>query len=469
MSVPLRTRTVYLSSDNIDYFKESNRSTIYLRDPIVPEDGHTLAYGLSSIGFNATSMNISDRLGNNSLTIRLEFDGILDDYTMIPNPGWDTTSDGSVAKWLFPLNGGDVHANPVDHEIIVPDGQYTFEELLDYLSNESNDGGVNYIVPSGYYVDAQLAKSEPSNILPVTFKWNITKSGFTINLVSLDTHVRSIYDDGTLLPLGDYKLTDIQPILKSVVIMPTSDKPKLYNTLFTNYNTNYPDTPISVPHNLYATGMNPPLGIRFTFPSDIIREEGDTSVITPMKFDLIDLQITEIGNESIYDTANFRFPDKTFNTHKYTAYYQATLDPIYVDVNISLSNYSIDEEGYKNILTRLFTFGVKEGNNSLFRAWSNPKMTTLDGESHISSIDIDFKPQDGKWDIFNLEFSLELIVCEYLIEPIVPIDNVNLNPTDPISSTSDEVGNHRPSPLTANHFSPYVSSRLHLNKKTRFM
>ena len=67
-------KTLYISSENVDYYQSSSRVTINLQNSIVPDEGFIMMYALKSIGFNSTVMNISEAQRNNRLIFRLRYD-----------------------------------------------------------------------------------------------------------------------------------------------------------------------------------------------------------------------------------------------------------------------------------------------------------------------------------------------------------------------------------------------------------
>jgi hypothetical protein len=464
----VRPRTIYLSSENIDYFRSSDRNSVYLTDTLVPDEGYSLAYGISSIGFNATAMNISEKLGNNRLSFYLEYDSSAITHEMVKNP---TYNPGLDPEWIFTPTVSN-QFKPITVDIIIPDGHYTFEQLLLYLSGRDPLGHPSFLIPSGYCYNLQKNQKSLENIVSLIFSWKMTTAGYQIDLLVTDVAIKGIYDDGTPGTIDFYQLEQIQPRLVSVTIIPTTRKPRLFEILFTNYNTSYENIPISTPPHIRAEGFNPPRGICFSIKTDISPASlvNGNEIYPLIWLDVTDIDIKEIGNERIYDTSAGIFPDKTYNFGNYKAYYQPTLDPVYVDVNISLPNVSMDEKGTKNILTRIFTLGSKEGNTSYFRAWSNPKMTLLTGLSSVSNITIDLQSQDDRWDFFNLEYSIELLVVEVEdVKDETSLNQISLPPTDAISSTSDAVGNSSYRPLPTTHFTPYRSANLQINKRTKFM
>ena len=83
-----------------------------------------------------------------------------------------------------------------------------------------------------------------------------------------------------------------------------------------------------------------------------------------------------------------------------------------MDILSSLENSNLTKDGYaRNLLTRQFVIGASDGTNSYYQAWDQPIYYVIDA-SHLSSISLSFSSQGNKWNFFNLEFALELIVFE---------------------------------------------------------
>jgi hypothetical protein len=189
------------------------------------------------------------------------------------------------------------------------------------------------------------------------------------------------------------------------------------------------------------------------------------------------VKITELGNEKTYDIPNNVFPDqRKLNTHIYSAYYLPSLDPTYVDVEISLPNHSMDGRSQRNILTRIFAIDAIAGANAYYRFWENPKKTSLDSIVGFSSITLEFKSHGNKWDFFNLEFSVELEISQARLitddEDVDPAAEAlrSLPPTDVIDDAVKEVGERQLQPFHPDHFSHHAHRQhgsLHISKKSR--
>lgn len=467
--VQYRPRSVLLSSSNIGWYTSSETVTVYLGEPVSSEDGFDLAYGIRSLGFHNTSMNISHRLKNNSLTIRVYYDNSNVQYKLTPI---DPSNHDLGYRYRTPLTTAEKENLPnyIDHEVSIPDGHYTFTELLSELKNLLG-------VPSGLYVNVTNSHLDTENIIHLSFQFTETVSGFTMTAYTF--YPAPTLVNYTWLPTGItdppaevLPINQICPLPVGYAILP-SDESSLFNLLFTNRNTDYPDVPISSPPWKRATGLNPPNGIYFgLFIIDDIVNPPGADLLTPTKTVaqpvIADGHIKELGNENIYDTKAGIYPDKIWDHEVYKAYYKARLDPVYLEIEISLPNPSIDERGHGNTLSRLFTLGTDVGNSSLSQYWDTPKMVVLDGFTQFSSIQLNFKAEDDKWDFFNLEFTIELYVCEYLIEDNedTNVRDVTMPPSDVITDTSINVGGSSIRPLPASHF-PYRNSAIHNVHKRR--
>lgn len=463
-----RKRSIFIASNTIPWFTSSTTVNNYLGATVMAEEGFDLAYGIRSIGFNSTAMNISERLQNNRLIFRCTYDN--SDVLMIHDPTLDYGIDNSTYN-LRPITNDEHAALPLfkDYEIVIPDAHYTFSQLLAVLTTSRANPLIT--IPSGYYAEYQTNHKIMDNIREIPFRWTESPGGFQITISDPDSV-------GIVIPYTKPDLTtdyldfkDVYPILTSVTILPHSND-KLFNLLFTNYNTSDPNTPISQPPHKSGRGSNPPAGIFFQIQTP-------TSIINPVVGGPIDEQsqpfaffghITELGNEHLYDTPNGVYPNE-YASNYYVAYYKPNLDPNYLDIEISLPNPSIDDRGHSNKLTRLFTLGANNGNTSLFQYWDSPKMNIMDGVPSFTNIQLKFSSEEDKWDFFNLEFSIELIVCEYMIESVQdqsPQVDLNIPDSDPITDAAMTAGGGSVlTPFPSSHFS-YRTGTLHPHFHKRF-
>lgn len=464
-----RKRSIFISSTTIPWFSSSTTVNNYLGATVSAEEGFDLAYGIRSIGFNSTAMNISERLKNNRLIFRCTYDNSTVMY--IHDPTLDTTL--SARYNLRPITNDERDALPnyIDNEIVIPDGHYTFSQLLAVLTTSRANALIT--IPSGYYLEYQDSHKLMDNIREIPFRWTESPGGFQITIGDPDSvNTVIVYKD--INDLDAYaEFGEVYPILSSVTILPSPRADKLFNLLFTNYNSSDPNTPISQPPHQNRRGLNPPNGIQFflstlssvLYPTTpILQRIGDTA--QPFVFTGY---ITEIGNENLYDAPNDVFPNEYVSNY-YVAYYKPNLDPNYLDIDISLPNPSIDERGHSNKLTRLFTLGANNGNTSLFQYWDSPKMNVMDGIPSFTNIRLDFSSEDDKWDFFNLEFSIELVVCEYMIESAQdesPKVDLNIPASDPITDAAMAAGGTVLTPFPSSHFS-YRTGTLHPHFHKRF-
>lgn len=450
-----RKRTLYISSENVDYFRSSERVTINLNQTMQPQDGYILTYALKSIGFDSTAMNISERQKNNKISFLLEYDD--SDVLYVATKA---TPDGPIDAVTTVANSA---VKPLSKEtvtIIVPDGHYTFTQLLEFLSTTLN---YTICIPSGYYYDYEKNIEDYDNIVNVRMEWIETRSGFLIAIDPFFIDVGKTFVREYVSPLGiTFPISELFSKLSSVSVVPTLGAPNLFNLLFTNYNTEYEDTPISIRPDSLKKGLNPHQGVKFSFTIDNLNSF----------YDLTNIVTTELGNEHIYDltkTPRLYPTQEKINYHRYQAFYKPTLDPSYIDIVISLPNSALDERGHRNILSRLFTLGSKSGGSSFFQMWENPKVTVLRGLSGFSSITLNIESQENKWNFFNLEFSIELEISEIKEEDPEDVhDMVDLNipVTDSIADAAAKAGPRHPQPLSSSHFS-YRKGGIHTHKRTR--
>lgn len=400
------TRTLYISSEDVDWYQSSDVVTVNIPQSIVPDDGYMLAYALKSLGLNTSVMNISHTLRNNRMTVRLGLD--ISEIQYYPDRDDDFSLSALDKKeWEIPerypmipsrvtkINEGQLE---VDYPIIVPDGLYSLTDLFSYLSGSTDH---DFHIPFPYYYNFSNSTAPDldlfTNIFRAKFQFQLTPSGFKIGLVN--SRSTSPQNSFTITDTN-YTRAQLFPKVLSVTLMPDRHAPLLFNTLFTNYNSSNAREPISARAFEGRTGMNPPLGIQFKL------SKGGY------------VQISELGNLLHYMIPAGTYPTgEKVNRNAYIAYNRPLLDPLYVDINISLPNHSIDGRGETNRLARIFTLGnLDSTSKSYFRQWDNPKITTMDSVSGFHSVTVQFTSEGGKWDFFNLEFAIELEIYQVLIE-----------------------------------------------------
>lgn len=472
-----RTKTLYISSESVDYFTSSNRVNISLNEILSPSDGFNLVYCVRSVGFNSTVYNISEEQGNNRINFEITYDNTELTAKVVQGPQYpEYSQDGkfynfSIIKYDDGPNPRPLDTTTVIHHLIIPDGLYTLSQLFAYLSTASDGTATNnstWTLPSGYLYDAREKHNLESNIVPIGIQWDETPFGFTILFRRGDQEIKDSYRNDDDYPGEIFTTYKVFSRITSFSIIPAPLKPLLFNTLFTNYGTSRRSTPISIPTSNYnlTEGLNPHLGVKFVLNfMDGLSDE--SRGLNPMN---LTASIVEIGNERLYDIPNGHFPtNPKINFGVYTAYYKPILNPIYTDISISLPNYAMDEKGHKNILSRIFNMGVGDGNTSLYRQFENPKMVSLAGMDAFGAIVIEFTSQSNKWNFFNLEFSIELEISEVKEEhEDDETQNVNIAPSDPISDTAAEAGISSRRPLPASHFA-YHSRGVQIHKRTRHL
>jgi len=481
MSYKERTRTIHISSETVDYYSSSDTTTVNYSKSITPLDDYDLVYAVRSVGLNSSAFNISEIQKNNKLTITIEYD---DSETTayiscppIPANGEYPQRNTEYEIYEFTtypnLKNTLVYHGSIDVDIIVPDGLYTFSQLLDQLSTSNSSIG-NYIIPSGYVMDGRRRDVDVDNMRGIQLRWLETTYGFIIEYVPDSTELINLYTTPTIGGgATPFTVPELYPKIKSITIKPNSRDPLLYNLLFTNYNSSSQNTPISTPSVDPAKGINPPTSIQFLFDGTrpVTKDPESDTFIESTPLNIIPY-LKEIGNETNYDIGNEKYPTKDqFNYRKYVAYSKPILHPSYVDIEINLPNDTMDEQGEKSILSRIFTLGANTGTNSLFRAWENPKETVLSGYQGFSTIQIKFSSQNNLWNFFNLEFNIELEVWEVKRENETndQLINFNLPKDDQISEATRNAGLSGTPPIHPGYFTHQPRGIQIQKKRSRFV
>ena len=159
-----RTNTLYISSENVDYFTSSNRVTIPLAENLSPADGYNLVYCVKSVGFNSTVYNISEEQGNNRLTFAVDYDVTAWQAALVQGSSQPLQADGHRYNIYKTADYPGQYPTPpttVTHELIVPDGLYTLSQLFAFLST-SSDGSVSERGKHGVYI--QVVSREHVNL-----------------------------------------------------------------------------------------------------------------------------------------------------------------------------------------------------------------------------------------------------------------------------------------------------------------
>jgi hypothetical protein len=200
--------TLYISSDDIDFFQSSSRITMPLSQTLFPDEGYVLQYGLRSIGFNAAAFNITEQQKNNRLLFAMTYDT----SEVLAHPGpivhpdptitgstkhkrhhhhhkTHTHTDGNFRrirlqdpeKWKSPDSEIWKRINSPYHEMevdgdrvtvyidfVIPDGYYTIEKLFQYLNGRNHNDS---IIPTCYFKDYIEDIQAEENLIPLHMDW----------------------------------------------------------------------------------------------------------------------------------------------------------------------------------------------------------------------------------------------------------------------------------------------------------
>ena len=390
-SAMIRPKLIFLSTEDVRPYDDASKVIVPLRDQVIAEDGFQLVYGLRSFGYNTNVMNISGAQKNNSLQFVVK--------TLSATKQWSAGTGNFLPKTET--------ENVNTYQIKLSDANYA---TVDILFNAINYE-IEKIIPSGWYYDARQPES-PNSMLPLRLKFLIRNQNIMIiTLEQMNLNVIAAYSDDTIAYETADKIIEIR-------IEPDPDYPALYELLFTNVKSSIPNKPISLPSYSNKQGLNPPDAISFTIDINTYYQrefdENEVDIVIDAWSNIV-YNVKEIGNEDLYDTENNIFPIENYYQNQnlpYTSYQLPDIHPIYMDILSSLENSNLTKDGYaRNLLTRQFVIGSSDGTNSYYQAWDQPIYYVIDA-SHLSSISLSFSSQGNKWNFFNLEFALELIVFE---------------------------------------------------------
>jgi hypothetical protein len=399
----IRPRLLYVSTEDVRPYEDAQQVTISLRDQITAEDGFKLVYGVRSFGFDTNVMNISVKQNNYQLDFECSYKNANEEYQngiVVTVPG-----DNFTTK-IFTIQLSDGNYTTVDN---------LFEEINFQISN---------VVESGWLRDITKDKNFPTNVIPFTLQFLKTKNNqFTIDINNVIIDTLESYTFGGVT----YPAYDFANPLASITIQPTPGSPGLFNLLFTNKESSIPNKPVCLPSFSLQTGKNPPDGIEFLIDLATYRTYGQD--VTTLGQDVINVAETiiyylkEKGNEDLINTFEGIYPIDNYldlANLPYISYQLPDIFPIYLDVKSTLENNNLTKEGLaKNLLLRQFIIGGSDGNNSFLQTWDTPIYHILDSRS-ITSLELKFESEGDKWNFFNLQFALELIVFEVEDEVAVP-------------------------------------------------
>lgn len=484
--IPENVRTLYISSESIDFYNSSDTVTVSLDQTIIAEEGYVLQYCTRTIALNSSSFNICQELQNNRIRYVIKKDvsavtAVIKSPIDVPIPdghgGYQNYDIYPAVSNAQLVNKYKQENEEVIVDIVIPDGLYTVDQLFSFLN--TNTQTPSQIIPSGYYGDARIQQNNIFNNMGIRMEWVQTNYGFTITYIEDRTTTIPRYEtyDGT--NHVSYDLNQLFPKLTSISIVPHPDYPKLFNQIFTNYNSSYKNTPISTPPYLSKSGLNPPEGILFKFTNvteatTVPPDPNPDNISDPAPL-FLGTEITEIGNQRIYDVSNGIFPtEDKINYCRYVAYFTPIMNPVYIEVIISLPNNSSSEKGPDNILCRIPTQGASQGFQSqISRVWENPKQNILYYDGGFSTITVKFKSQSDLWNFFNLEFSLEIEFSE-IPDPrdkdnLTPLVDLNLPTSDPVADTVNAagIGGKQIQPFHPSHFAHQPRGIQFLGKRYR--
>lgn len=441
----IRPREIFISSDYIAEHDSASQIKLNFQENIVTSEGFHFAFGLSSIGFNTTVFNISEHQSNNKLIYSVsyypplyipdQYDNETGEYTYIKNPEvWSFNDDGEDE---YLLNSNTLITE--DYTVTIPDGYYN---SLDDLFTVLNDELCVYI-SSKYKCDINKTEIKyPSyfvkNDINITLYFSSLSNGYRI-WPYMGKNINSVYQTNqtfknyyvdALEPSKGYPGYYVNNILSNIKIKPYPDN-ILYNILFTNINSTK-NTPPQAPSFLLDTGLvNPPTSIVFEIqcyfglesidPNDP-KVEGETTDIEkeisePSEY----IEFIAYGepnsnlNQRISNLSDSVIPSK-YRNYPYVSYFKPRLNPYFIDIETDLPTNNITETGTnRNILKRQFIPANSSGITDFYQEFSNPIWYTTANHS-LNSIHFHFVSESNKWNFFNLQFTIGLILFEYPIE-----------------------------------------------------
>lgn len=441
--------TIYISSEEIDWWTSSSRASVNLNQSMSPADGHVLAYALKSLGMNGSAHNISEIQQNNKLTVYVEYDvsNVLYYLKRVPNTAANESPDPADEQvkignqWLLQakddakgvhywgkkenwpekpihITSPDENTLVLRYDIIIPDGMYSLSTLFSFLSGQDSNSFRIFLAEHVDLFDPRRLDNH-QNIQYANLNFGSPQSwgySITLELPGLDSYVMEYYQTkyqeqlakdllsgGT--PPTSFQRSQCFPQLRSVTLSPHHQSRLLYDLLFTNYNSDDSRVMVSSLSMERRNGMNPPRNIRFLVEEHLP--------------DQLEVFVQEGGNEHYFDVYDRKYPTNHTHVNRsfFPVYSRPLLDPLYVEVDINLPNHSFDGRSQRNTLARMFMLGdYDKSATSYFRTWENPKITKLDGIGGFTTITIEFVSESNKWEFFNLEFNLEI---EFYNIPIV--------------------------------------------------
>lgn len=403
-STMIRPRLLYLSTSDVQDYADASSVEIPLRDQIFAQDGFKLVYGVRSFGYNSSVMNISARQKNNQISIKVKYQAAAYIY------------DPEDQLWLE----NTTNTVTTEHIVTLPDGNY---DTLDELFSSLNEW-ILKIVDSGFRYDRTKSDFSRNNVIGLPLTFSNHGNYFTIDYGSPAGIVSRANYPNTI---DEYLwASEVNNLPIEISLLPAPDNYGLWEILFKNVSSSNSNKPVCLPSFSIESGVNPPNEIKFVIDVASYSTWGflgtDGENFDGLQVDMIEnleYGVIEFPNESLLNTTNtdnIIYPVKDALVKRnipYTAYHSPVISPIYVDILSNLDNYNMTTSGLsKNLLVRQFVLGGVNGANSFFQSWDTPIYNILDSQRSISSVKIDFKSEQDKWNFFNLEFSLELIIFE---------------------------------------------------------
>jgi hypothetical protein len=408
----IRPRSVYLTSESVPDDADTSSALYQLSEPIMAEDGHDLVIGVRGFGFNASATNISRKQNNNILSIKIE--GLSPAYLPVLNPDSDIVDFIPDTRQPFERK----------YDIVLPDGLYTVEELFSMLSNTDN-----YRIPSGYLYDVTYEGSTVidtnkgvvfDNDILLSLFFEKRDGGFTVRPRFVGVPLLNQYTTST----SYYSAYAVNIIVNTVTIERNQSSPKLYDILFTNRYTEASDHPGYIPQfETNIRGANPPTSIIFHLNISLFdssKTPDDKETLNQVSVDeSVIIQYIDYApdNQKAISELDKKYPTLGVYEYKRGAvfYHLPLINPLYIDVYSDLQTYNISTNGnLKGLLLRQFALGSVNGSTSFYQSYDTPVFFKSSSyKENIDSIRISFKAEEDKWNFFNMEFYLELLVFEY--------------------------------------------------------
>lgn len=437
INTKIRPKRVYLTSDNVSDFTSSSRTTYILKENIIAEEGFNLAFGIGSLGLKASAYNISSYQNNNKLLITYSYKLPIwipvkedDHYTYTKNPTvWNTA--------LSDLKPDEQIASE-SHIITLPDAYYpSLSAIFDYLNRQ-----INVFIPSRVKRDINRdlvtspEKFNDLNDVPISLIFNETDFGFRISVrMGVQDNEKNYFAD--IINFYEHYEADVEtpkgleayfvnnrPV--SIEIKPAPGS-SLYELLFKNLSSTLHKSPGCPSFVNESTLHNPPTSIYFSLVNKfgtttepnatnpfVLQTNNEPTISDPdetLNFQGFFLPDTDLADK-IYNASSKTILSNYVN-YPLTIYCKPALNPIYININTDLETHNFTDDGTSsNTLIKQFVPGNTIGVTDFYEKWENPIWhSTL--RQNINSISLSFESEGNKWEFFNLNFVLELILFEY--------------------------------------------------------